>query len=124
MIAAAETDGLLDALVVGARVSASVAGFVISPDASPEQDSMPALDGALNPGTMTEIPAGYDIRFNTPQAFTRGDGLLKFGVTSDRRPVSASLCIWWTATCRMPIIRAYGRRPWHFERGSMLGARP
>ena len=80
VIAAAETDGLLDALIVGARVSASVAGFVISPDASPETDAMPALDGALNPGTMTEIPAGYDIRFNTPQAFTRGDGLLKFGV--------------------------------------------
>ena len=80
VIAAAETDGLLDALTVGARVSASVAGFVISPDASPEPDAMPDLSGALNPGTVTDLPAGYDVRFNTPQAFTRGDGLLKFGV--------------------------------------------
>ena len=41
---------------------------------------MPDLSGALNPGTVTDLPAGYDVKFNTPPAFTRGDGLLKFGV--------------------------------------------
>ena len=80
VIAASELDGLLDALVMGARIAASHAGFVTSPDAEANSDDPLSLDDALLPGRMTRLPIGYDVKFSNPQQITSAGELLRFGV--------------------------------------------
>lgn len=69
-----ELDQLSDALTVGAKVSSMHAGFLI--DLNNMSGELPfdgdqagsILESGLEPGTLKVLPAGTDIRFNSPQA--------------------------------------------------------
>ena len=67
-----ELDQLEDALLVGAKVAAMHAGFLVDQNGtgqSPyEGDQVGSvLESGLEPGTLKFLPAGFDIRFSTPQ---------------------------------------------------------
>ena len=63
-----ELDILEDALAKGVAVAALHAGFLVdqngAPAAEPFED---AAEVSLEPGMIRRLPAGYDIRFSTPQ---------------------------------------------------------
>lgn len=68
-----ETDQLEDALLVGAKVAAMHAGFLIdqnSTGANPYGEGESAsgvLETGLEPGTLKFLPQGWDVRFSAPQ---------------------------------------------------------
>jgi len=70
LLTANEFDQLMDALLVGAKVSAMHAGFVVDQNnisgggAFPESDGL--ADISLEPGVVRILPAGTDIKFNSP----------------------------------------------------------
>ncbi|MCF6232086.1 MAG: phage portal protein [Rhodobacteraceae bacterium] len=64
-----ELDQLLDALLVGIKTSAMLAGFVtnvndMGGDAFPDADGL--ADISLEPGTVRVLPGGTDIKFTAP----------------------------------------------------------
>lgn len=74
VLAAAEFDKLADALLMGVQVAAMHAGFLTDLNAV---GGLPAYDGnaaggvlesGLEPGVLKVLPAGVDVKFNTPQA--------------------------------------------------------
>ena len=73
LIRAGELDQLDDALLVGAKIAAMYAGFLIDQNGSAtgfpfegvEINSI--METGLEPGTLKVLPAGFDIRFSTPQ---------------------------------------------------------
>ena len=68
-----EIDQLEDALLVGTKVAAMHAGFLVDQtggvSASPYDGDVQGsvLESGLEPGTLKFVPSGYDIRFSTPQ---------------------------------------------------------
>lgn len=71
ILPANEFDQLLDALLVGVKVAAMHAGFLVDQNGSGEPyDGTGAggiMETGLEPGTLKRLPSGYDIKFNTPQ---------------------------------------------------------
>jgi lambda family phage portal protein len=73
LIRAGELDQLDDALLVGAKVAAMFAGFLIDQNGSATgfpfegvtADSI--MQTGLEPGTLKVLPAGFDIKFSGPQ---------------------------------------------------------
>lgn len=65
-----ELDQLQDALLVGAKVAAMHAGFVVDQNNLTGGGAFPEADGltdiSLEPGVIRVLPAGTDIRFNSP----------------------------------------------------------
>lgn len=88
LLTLAEQDGLSDALLVGARVAAMHAGFLIDQNgiggATPYEGVQvgSVLESGLEPGTLKILPAGFDIRFSTPAAATAGIELAKLNLRS------------------------------------------
>jgi lambda family phage portal protein len=67
-----ELDQLEDALLVGAKVAAMHAGFLIDQNGSAQNpydgdQKGSVLDSGLEPGTLKYLPPGMDIKFSTPQ---------------------------------------------------------
>jgi lambda family phage portal protein len=67
-----ELDQLEDALLVGAKVAAMHAGFLVDQNGtgqSPYEGDQTGsvLESGLEPGTLRYLPAGFDIKFSTPQ---------------------------------------------------------
>lgn len=71
LLQAGEFDQLCDALLVGAKVAAMHAGFVVDQSAtgavSFEGAPGDLSEASLEPGVIRLLPAGTDIRFSTPQ---------------------------------------------------------
>jgi len=73
LIRAGELDQVEDALIVGTKVAAMHAGFLIDQNntgvATPyeETETGSLMESGLEPGTLKVLPGGYDIRFNAPQ---------------------------------------------------------
>jgi lambda family phage portal protein len=72
LIRAGELDQLDDALLVGAKVAAMFAGFLVDQNgtgAFPFEGSAASsvMESGLEPGTLKVLPAGFDIKFNAPQ---------------------------------------------------------
>jgi lambda family phage portal protein len=70
---------LTDALLVAAKISAMLMGFVIdqnstgpNPFTGDGAQIGSLLQGGLEPGTMKVLPSGYDVKFSTPQQFNSG----------------------------------------------------
>ena len=88
LVALNELDQLQDALLVGSKVAAMHAGFLIDQNgsgASPYTDGVTTgtvLEGGLEPGTMKILPAGFDVKFSTPQQSTSGIEQIKLGLRS------------------------------------------
>lgn len=73
VLTASELDQLMDALLVGAKVSAMFAGFVTDLTgtggmASAFPDAADGADISLEPGTMRVLPPGVDVKFAAPEA--------------------------------------------------------
>ncbi|MEC5383399.1 phage portal protein [Aurantimonas sp. C2-6-R+9] len=72
ILPASELDQLLDALLVGAKVAAMHAGFLVDQngvggevfDGTGEGG---ILETGLEPGTLKRLPTGVDVKFSTPQ---------------------------------------------------------
>lgn len=68
-----ELDQLMDALLVGAKVAAMHAGFLVDQNGTATgtpydgQQVGGILETGLEPGTLKVLPGGFDIKFNTPQ---------------------------------------------------------
>lgn len=73
LIRAGELDQLEDALLVGAKVAAMHAGFLIDQNSTGAGTPFEGvgtgsiMESGLEPGTLKVLPGGYDIRFSTPQ---------------------------------------------------------
>lgn len=83
-----ELDGLLDALLVAARVSALHAGFLTDMNGTGAalpydgQQVGSVLESGLEPGTMKVLPAGFDIKFSQPQQAAQAVELAKLNLRS------------------------------------------
>jgi lambda family phage portal protein len=71
LMTAAELDQLMDALLIGAKVAAMHAGFLIDQNgtAGTPYDGAQVgsvLESGLEPGTLKVVPSGMDIKFNSP----------------------------------------------------------
>uniref|UniRef100_UPI00404732D7 phage portal protein n=1 Tax=Yoonia sp. TaxID=2212373 RepID=UPI00404732D7 len=66
-----ELDQLEDALAVGVKTAAMFAGFLVDQNGTGEpfdaSDDSGLLTRGLEPGVLQRLPAGFDIRFSTPQ---------------------------------------------------------
>ncbi|RJL07154.1 phage portal protein [Paracoccus aestuarii] len=65
-----ELSQLQDALQVTAKIQAMMCGFLIDQNGtatSPLAEGESPLDVSLEPGTMRVLPAGWDVKFTTPQ---------------------------------------------------------
>ncbi|WP_374471049.1 phage portal protein [Phenylobacterium sp.] len=74
LIRSGELDQLEDALLVGAKVAAMHAGFLIDQNGTAASGTPyegiglgSILETGLEPGTLKVLPGGYDVRFSTPQ---------------------------------------------------------
>lgn len=73
ILAANEFDQLLDALLVGAKVAAMHAGFLIDQNGTAGgsvydgTQSGSIMETGIEPGTLKILPSGMDIKFNAPQ---------------------------------------------------------
>lgn len=88
LLTLSELDGLLDALLVAARVSACHAGFLLDQNGTgggvpyEGQQVGSVLESGLEPGTLKLLPAGWDIRFSTPAAAGQAIELAKLNLRS------------------------------------------
>lgn len=68
-----ELDQLEDALLVGAKVAAMHAGFLVDQNASGDspygdgEQTGSSLETGLEPGTLKFLPQGWDVKFSAPQ---------------------------------------------------------
>ncbi|WIM10597.1 phage portal protein [Enhydrobacter sp.] len=83
MLRLAEHDGLEDALLLGAKIAAMHAGFLIDQNGAASNspydgttDANGILESGLEPGTLKILPTGFDIRFSSPQ---QAQQLVDFG---------------------------------------------
>ena len=68
ILPASELDQMTDALLVGAKVAAMMAGFIINSNDTGGGDPFDGQDmPSLEPGTLQRLPGGTDIKFSTPQ---------------------------------------------------------
>ena len=72
-----ELDQLEDALLVGAKVAAMHAGFLVDQNGTAGepydgQQIGSILESGLEPGTLKFVPGGYDVKFSTPQQAAQG----------------------------------------------------
>ncbi|MFD1703362.1 phage portal protein [Methylopila henanensis] len=67
ILPANELDQLTDALLVGAKVAAMHAAFLVDQNGAGEPFDGDPADISLEPGTVRRLPNGFDIKFNTPQ---------------------------------------------------------
>lgn len=68
ILPANELDQLSDALLVGVKVAAMSAAFLVDQNGAGEPFDGDPADISLEPGTVRRLPNGFDIRFNSPQA--------------------------------------------------------
>lgn len=68
ILPASELDQLTDALLVGAKVAAMHAAFLVDQNGSGAPfDGEDLTDVSLEPGVVRRLPTGFDIKFNSPQ---------------------------------------------------------
>ncbi|MGN6422622.1 MAG: phage portal protein [Asticcacaulis sp.] len=71
ILPAAEFDQLCDALLVGAKVAAMHSAFLVDQNGTAQSpyegvQTGSVLEGGIEPGAIKYLPAGYDIKFNSP----------------------------------------------------------
>ena len=81
ILAAAELDKLVDALVMGAQVAAMFAGFVVNQNAVGGDDPFGGeAQPSLEPGTLQRLAGGWDVKFATPAQVAQVEPILKHGL--------------------------------------------
>jgi lambda family phage portal protein len=83
VLPASELDQLTDALLVGCKIAAMHAGFLIDQNGTMSgtpyegKQNGSVLEGGIEPGTLKVLPSGVDIKFNSPQAAQQTAELVK-----------------------------------------------
>jgi lambda family phage portal protein len=85
VLPASELDKLVDALLTGANVAAMHSGFITDMNGT---GTIPydgdqrgnVMESGLEPGTLKILPAGFDIKFNTPQQANEVAAFLRFNL--------------------------------------------
>ncbi|RXF69924.1 phage portal protein [Hansschlegelia zhihuaiae] len=67
ILPANELDQLSDALLVGVKIAAMHAGFLIDLNGTGEPFEGDLSDVSMEPGIMRRVPGGFDVKFSTPQ---------------------------------------------------------
>lgn len=81
ILPASELDQLLDALLVGVKVAAMHAGFLVDQNGtSGEPFDGDLSDVSLEPGTLRRLPTGMDIKFSTPQQTAEVSAFLRLNL--------------------------------------------
>lgn len=85
ILPASEFDQLCDALLLGAKVAAMHAAFLVDLNgtAGDPYDGTEAggiMETGLEPGTMKRLPSGLDVKFNTPGQIAQIDAFLKLNL--------------------------------------------
>lgn len=106
ILPANEFDQLTDALLVGTKVAAMHAAFLIDlngtgADPYDGTEDGGILETGIEPGTMKRLPTGFDVKFNTPGQVNQIDAFLKLNL----RQLAAALGV-----------------PTHFLDGDLTGA--
>lgn len=85
VLPASDLDQLIDALLVGTKVAAMHAGFLVDqngtagvPYAGNEAGGI--LDSGIEPGTLKILPTGMDVRFNSPQQAKESAAFVKLNL--------------------------------------------
>lgn len=76
VITANELDQLTDALLTGAKIAAMHAGFITRVNEAADADDFTG-DLSLEPGAMRILPAGTDVKFNSPEQEKELDAFLR-----------------------------------------------
>lgn len=82
VIPAFELDAIVDALAVGVKVAALHAGFLIDANGAggPFDGDTDLANVSLEPGTIRRLPAGFDIKFNSPEHAKETAAFLRFNL--------------------------------------------
>ena len=84
ILPASEFDQLCDALLMGAKVAAMHAAFLIDMNGTGEPysgfEAGGIMETGLQPGTMKRLPSGLDVKFNTPGQIAQIDAFLKLNL--------------------------------------------
>ena len=85
ILSANEFDQLTDALLVGVKIAAMHAGFLIDQNGSAGEpyDGTGAggiLESGLEPGTLKRLPTGMDVKFSTPDQAKEVGAFLRFNL--------------------------------------------
>ena len=85
VVPASEFDAIVDALAVGVKVAALNCGFITDQNGSggvpyDGEQTGSILDSSLEPGVVRVLPAGWDIKFNSPQQANETAAFLRFNL--------------------------------------------
>lgn len=82
LVPAVELDAIVDALAVGTKVAALHAGFLTDQNnvSGTPFDEADLDDVSLEPGTLRRLPAGFDIKFSSPQQAAEIGSFLSFNL--------------------------------------------
>lgn len=87
IVSASEFDAIVDALAVGVKVAALNCAFLVDQNgnaagSSPFEgdQSGTILESGLEPGVLRILPAGWDIKFNSPQQANETASFLRFNL--------------------------------------------
>lgn len=80
ILPASEFDQLCDALLMGAKVAAMHAGFIIDTNGTAGEPYDGAATPSLEPGALVRLPFGTDIKFNSPGQVQQIDAFLKLNL--------------------------------------------
>lgn len=85
ILQASEFDQLCDALLVGAKVAAMHAGFLVDANGTggTPYDGIEVggiMESGIEPGAVKVLPAGFDVKFNTPGQLQQVDAFLKLNL--------------------------------------------
>lgn len=80
ILPANDLDQLQDALTMGAKVAAMVAGFIVNQNGASEDPFDGETQPSLEPGTMQRLGNGWDVKFATPAQVSQVEPLLKLGL--------------------------------------------
>ncbi|MDT8858025.1 phage portal protein [Paracoccaceae bacterium Fryx2] len=80
ILPASDFDALCDALLMGAKVAAMHAGFIVDQNGTGGDPYDGAETPSMEPGAMVRLPAGLDIRFNSPGQVQQIDAFLRLNL--------------------------------------------
>ena len=87
VVPASEFDAIVDALAVGVKVAALNCAFLIDQNGNAAgsvpfdgEQSGAVLESGLEPGVLRILPAGWDIKFNSPQQANETAAFLRFNL--------------------------------------------
>ncbi|MBN9074869.1 MAG: phage portal protein [Rhizobiales bacterium 65-79] len=77
ILPASDFDQYCDALLMSAKVAAMHAGFITNVNGTAGAEIYDSKDPSLEPGTLTRLGMGEDVKFNSPAQLQQADAFLK-----------------------------------------------